>query len=80
MFFTNLIPIIHTFEQVGFLSGGEIVNGNLDNGEWGIALEHLLYMIHESETNTPPEDICLLHAIADKYNISNKYASETFSK
>ncbi len=37
------------FEQAGLLGGREIVVDFIEHGEWGCALDHLLYMIHESD-------------------------------
>lgn len=65
-----------TFVQVGFLEGHGIVVDFIANNEPGLALEHLLYMIHESEIEVPAEDIRALHALADKYAINHGYLIE----
>jgi len=60
-------PANETFEQVGILNGKEIVNDFIDHGELGVALDHLLYMIHESDIQFPLEALKELLSIASEY-------------
>ena len=62
-------PGNETFEQVGFLDGREIVKEYIDHNEWGMGLEHLLYMIHESEIEFPDAVLLDLHQLADQVGI-----------
>ena len=34
-------------DQLGLRDGGSTVEGYLHHGEWGLALEHLIYMVRE---------------------------------
>ncbi len=68
-------PDNETFGQEGMLNGLSIVNEYLDEDEYGIAIDHLLYMVYESDISYPSEIIEELHTIASKYNIENRYLS-----
>lgn len=70
----QLDPGRETFEQVGFLNGREIIKDYIDHNEWGLALEHLLYMIHESDISFPVDVLVELHELARQNGIPNKYA------
>ena len=63
-----------TFEQVGFLNGREIVKDYIDHNEWGLAWEHLLYMIHESDISFPVDILVELHELARQNGIPIEYA------
>lgn len=65
-----------TFEQVGLLDGQSIVNDFINQDEWELALEHVLYMIHESEIRFPRDLMLELHAIAKAYGVQNYYSKE----
>lgn len=65
-----------TFEQVGLLDGQSIVNEYIYQGEWELAIEHVLYMIHESEIQFPRDLMLELHAIAKTYGVKNYYSKE----
>lgn len=62
-----------TFEQEGILNGSLIVQEYLDEGECGLAVEHLLYMVYESEIFYPNEIIEELTDLANKYEIKSSY-------
>lgn len=64
-------PENETFEQMGFLDGREIINEYIDHHEWGLGLEHLLYMIHEADIKSPPDVLCELHQLAIQYGLPN---------
>lgn len=66
-------PESDTFDQAGILTGKEIVLSYLEHGEFGVAVEHLLYMIHESEIFYPKSKLTALHEIAKKLNVVNNY-------
>ncbi|WP_339735192.1 hypothetical protein [uncultured Gimesia sp.] len=57
-------PTNVTFEQVGLLDGQDIVFEFLKHNERGCALDHLLYMIHESDIRYPREIMLEIHEIA----------------
>ncbi len=65
-----------TFEQVGLLDGQSVVSDFINQGEWELALEHVLYMIHESEIPFPSDLMLELHAIAKAYGVENYYSKE----
>jgi hypothetical protein len=44
-----------TFEQEGFINGSNIVKEYIDQGEYGVAIEHLIYMVYESDISYPTE-------------------------
>lgn len=69
-------PTNITFEQVGLLDGQEIVFDFLKHNERGCALDHLLYMIHESDIRYPREIMLELHEIARSLNMKNHYSKE----
>ena len=62
-----------TFEQVGILDGHEMIRDFVDRNEWGLALEHLLYIIHESAIVFPADDLENLYSIASRNGIRNPY-------
>ena len=66
-------PQHETFEQSGLLDGRATVLDFLRHGEWGQALEHLLYMIHESAIDFPSGTVGELHQLAEKYDVPNSY-------
>ena len=66
-------PNSEAFEQVGIINGAEIVNDYISNGELGVALEHLLYMVYESGISFPEEDLNKLLLIVSELNIKNNY-------
>lgn len=67
-------PKNETFTQEGMLNGSIIVQEYLDVGEYAIAIEHLLYMVYESEIPYPNEIIEELLNLANKYKIKNPYS------
>ena len=70
-------PTNVTFEQVGLLDGLEQVLDFLKHGERGLALEHLLYMIHESDIPYPRDIMLEIHEIARLFkNMRNYYSKE----
>ena len=56
------------------LNGSKIVREYLDEGEYGLAAEHLLYMVYESEVSYSNEIIKELTDFADEYKIKNPYS------
>lgn len=62
-----------TFTQAGLLNGQDLVEELLSHSEWGIAVEHLLYMIHESDIAFEMTRVVHLHAIAEQFGIDNHY-------
>ena len=62
-----------TFEQKGFINGSNIVEEYIDQGEYGLSIEHLIYMVYESDICYPTEIIEELHSLTSKYNIKNPY-------
>jgi hypothetical protein len=45
----GVAPTGSTLDQNGLSDGGDVVLDYLANGEPGLALEHLIYMVHEPE-------------------------------
>jgi hypothetical protein len=68
-------PDNKTFEQQGILNGLPIITDFIDEGEIGLAIEHLLYMVYESDISFPTENIQELNNLASKYEKSNLYVS-----
>lgn len=73
-------PRNETFTQVGLLDGRDTVNDYLSHNELGIALEHLLYMIHESDITFDMARVAFLHDIAQSFGIRNHYARDNLAK
>ncbi len=67
-------PNHETFEQEGLLNGSQIVQEYLDYNEYGIAIEHLLYMFYESEIDKPIEISEQINKLTLKYKIKNSYS------
>lgn len=77
---SNLISEAHSenpesdvFEQAGILTGKEIVLSYIDHRELGVAIEHLLYIVHESEVSYPQSKLVALHEIAKKLKVEYNY-------
>lgn len=66
-------PDNETFEQEGMLNGSQIVQEYLNESELGLAIEHLLYMIYESEIDYSNEIIEKINELTSKYKIKNVY-------
>ncbi|MCA8989372.1 MAG: hypothetical protein KDA78_17110 [Planctomycetaceae bacterium] len=66
-------PWNETFFQAGIVDGRDIVIDYLSHNEFGLAVEHLLYMIHESDISLELQLITRLHMIAECYHVSNPY-------
>ena len=62
-----------TFGQEGFINGSNIVKEYIDQGEYGLAVEHLIYMVYESDISYSTEILEELHTLTSKYNIKNPY-------
>jgi hypothetical protein len=73
-------PENETFSQVGLLDGEETIIDYLSHNEWGIAFEHLLYMIHESDIGFDMGRVERLHRIAEHFRIKNHYTRSNLSK
>ena len=67
-------PSDPTFDQVGFLDGRDSVIDYIEHGERGVALEHLLYMIHEANIAFPHALLLRLHEIAEEYGLDVGYS------
>ena len=67
-------PNNSAFEQLGLRDGFEIVRDFVNHGELGCALDHLLYMVHETPIPFPPERVLALHALAVRNGWKNHYA------
>ena len=66
-------PNDETFGQLGILDGHSIVDGHLEHGEWGLAIEHVLYMVHESNIDFPGDELVALHALAERLGVLHSY-------
>ncbi len=60
-----------TFEQAGMRNGLEVVADYLKHSEVEIALEHLLYMINESDITCPSDVKENLSKITKKYKLED---------
>ncbi len=65
-----------TFEQVGLIDGHETVLNFIRHGEQGCALDHLLYMVHESDIVFPINLMLQLHELANNMCVENYYSKE----
>ena len=72
----NSDPDNETFEQVGLTDGHETVISFVKAGEQGCALEHLLYMVHESDIAFPKNIMLQLHKLASSLGVENYYSKE----
>ena len=66
-------PNDETFDQLGILDGHSHVEKYLEHGEWGLAIEHVLYMVHESNIDFPDDELTALHALAERLGILHSY-------
>jgi hypothetical protein len=73
-------PDNETFSQVGLLDGRDTVFDYLSHNEVGVALEHLLYMIHESDIAFDLQQVIRLHEIAKHFHIRNHYTRDNLAK
>ena len=62
-----------TFTQEGIIDGLSIVKDYIKEGEIGMAIEHLLYMVHESDISYPNESLDKLNILVSKYKAKNFY-------
>ena len=69
-------PDNETFEQVGLIDGHETVLNFIKAGEQGCALDHLLYMVHESDIAFPRTIMLQLHVLANNLGLENYYSKE----
>jgi hypothetical protein len=67
-------PTHETFEQVGLLDGAEEVRDYLEHNEIGLAVEHLLYMVHEADIQFPRDRMLRLHQLAERMGLENSYS------
>jgi hypothetical protein len=72
----QLNPKNSTFEQVGLVDGKDIVLDYIELYDYSCALEHLLYMIHESDIKFPRDIMLNLHKTAKNWNLVNYYCKE----
>lgn len=75
----QLDPDNETFSQVGLLDGRDTVFDHLSHDELGVALEHLLYMIHESDIPFDMHQVTRLHEIAKQFQIRNHYTRDNLA-
>lgn len=73
-------PDNETFTQVGLLDGRDIVVDYLSQNEIGTALEHLLYMIHESDIAFDADQVTCLHELAAELGVCNHYTRANLLK
>lgn len=66
-------PNNKTFQQEGMINGSKIVQSYLHESEFGITIEHLLYMVYESDIVYPNEVIKELNELASEFKIENPY-------
>lgn len=66
-------PKNETFQQTGMLDGGLVIDEYLNAGEWGLATQHLLYMVYESEIEFDSSHLKELEQIARQFGIENPY-------
>ena len=52
-----------TLDQAGLRDGFAIVEGYVRHGEWGVAFEHLVYMIREPDIALSPESTAALKSL-----------------
>jgi len=69
----NANPRDETFDQLGILDGHSQVSDFLDHNEWGLALEHVLYMIYESNIVFPSDELKALHSLAERLGVHTSY-------
>ena len=60
-------PNNEIFDQEGILNGYSIVKEYIDEGEYAIAIEHLLYMVYESDISYSTGIIEELNKLVSKY-------------
>lgn len=68
-------PENETFEQSGIINCLEAIKEFINEDEIGLAIEHLLYLIYESDIFYPESELHKVHALASKYEINNFYAT-----
>lgn len=73
-------PSNETFTQVGLLDGVDTVIDYLNHNESPLALEHLLYMIHESDIRFDTVQVAILHRLARDFGIRNHYERRNLAK
>ena len=66
-------PDHSTFDQVGLLDGLDSVIDSLQNGYEDLAVETLLYMIHEAAIDFPVDRVRQIHEIAELIGADNWY-------
>lgn len=74
----NTDPNHSTFDQAGIENGSEVVTEYLGL-EFDLAVEHLLYMIHEADISYPRDRMLRLHELAREKGIENAYSLESLS-
>ena len=55
------------------LNGSQIIQEYLNEGEYGLTIQHLLYMVYESDIVYPNEIIEGIKALTSKYQLKNPY-------
>lgn len=67
-------PLHPGFEQLGMLDGRSIVTEYVEHGELNLAVEHLLYMVHEMGVDWPCEDVSEVHDLAKRVGVTSRYS------
>lgn len=73
-------PDDETFTQFGILDGAQIVRDYVWHAELGCAVDHLLYVVHESNIPFPRSDVRDLHEIAATIGVPNHYSEESLAR
>lgn len=66
-------PNNETFEQEGIINGLLTIKDYISESEIELAIEHLLYMVNESDISYPTESCDELNNLVTKYKIANPY-------
>lgn len=61
------------FEQLGMLNGQALVTEYVEHQELGLAVEHLLYMVHEMGADWPRKDVSELDELARRVGVASRY-------
>lgn len=59
-------------DQVGLRDGLEHVEEYVEVGEWGLALEHLLYMLYDTGVELTEEDAASLEGLVRAFGVEDE--------
>lgn len=65
-----------SFEQLGIINGREVIDSYIEHNEMGIAVEHLLFIVHETEIAFPGKELDELYSLASELGVKNAYAQK----